>query len=310
MARPSKMDLLIRYKDLIEKKLITYSKNKKIKIFREQNLKDILEYIKKDISIGRTTKFNEFSKFLVDSEIMIHITFKYDNGRKVIRYYISKDNISDYKLALSLSKKSFISHYSAMDYHDLTDNIPKRIYINVEQHHSSRGHSYLDEIPQENIDRAFSKKMRKTNKIISENNRNIEIVFLNSANTGYFGVIKASYKDNLIKVTSLERTLVDIVVRPAYSGGGLEVLKAFKKARDKEISVGKIISILKKNDYIYPYEQCIGFLLEKANYEKKVIDRIYNICENKRKFYLDYNIPEKSFSKKWNLYYPKFFDTL
>lgn len=33
-----------------------------------------------------------------------------------------------------------------------------------------------------------------------------------------------------IRVTDLERTLIDIAVRPAYSGGVFEVLEAFKNA--------------------------------------------------------------------------------
>jgi predicted transcriptional regulator of viral defense system len=309
MGRPTKKDLLYRYKNLIEKKLYTYSKDKKI--FNNNDLKFMLLFIKAKISIAKTTNFNEFSSFLISSKIMKLIMFEYSKDNRIaLRYHFSKDEISDYKLAQSLSKKSFISHYSAMSYHDLTDNIPKRTYLNSEQTKQTLGRSVTDDLVQENIDRAFSKDMRKTTKFVYEKNENIEIVFLNSANTGNFGVESVPYKKDTIKVTSLERTLVDIVVRPAYSGGSLEILNAYKKARDKTISVGKIISILKKNDYIYPYEQSIGFLLEKANYDKKLVNRIYNICEKKYKFYLDYKIPEKNFSKKWNLYYPSFFDTL
>jgi len=186
----------------------------------------MLLFIKKRISITKTTTPDEFSNFLIHCKIIKLIKFEYSKDNRItLRYHFSKNEISDYKLALSLSKKSFISHYFAIDYHDLTNNIPKRIYLNLEQTVHTLGRSDIDNIPQENIDRAFSKDMRKTTKFVYEKNENMEIVFLNSANTGNFGVESVVYKNDSINVTSLERTLVDIVVRPAYSGGSLEMLK-------------------------------------------------------------------------------------
>jgi len=75
------------------------------------------------------------------------------------------------------------------------------------------------------------------------------------------GVIDYDLDGIMIRITGLERTLVDAVVRPDYSGGIEEVLKAFTAVKG-EISVNKMLAILKKMDYMYPYHQALGFYLE------------------------------------------------
>lgn len=68
-----------------------------------------------------------------------------------------------------------------------------------------------------------------------------------------------------VEVTSLERTRVDITVRLEYSGGVPAVLQAFRLARGR-ISVRKLLTILRKLDYTYPYHQPVGFHLQRTGY--------------------------------------------
>jgi hypothetical protein len=96
------------------------------------------------------------------------------------------------------------------------------------------------------------------------------------------------------------------VVRPSYAGGIFEVLKAFRLAKEKHpLSVNKLSGYLSRMNFIYPYHQAIGFYLEAAgNYTQSQI----NIFKNKPKnynFYLTYEMGEMTYSKEWNLYYPK-----
>ncbi len=70
---------------------------------------------------------------------------------------------------------------------------------------------------------------------------------LNGMHTGNLGVIKMSGPDGeKLKITDVERTLIDITVRPEYAGGIHEVLKAYRLAKDK-VSVNKLVAILEKD---------------------------------------------------------------
>jgi predicted transcriptional regulator of viral defense system len=184
--------------------------------------------------------------------------------------------------------------------HGLIENIPQVIYTNKEQ---SRKPRYGSDLTQESLDRAFARPMRKT-KQIAQYNR-FKIYLLNGKYTGNLGVIDHDLNGITIRSTGLERTLVDAVVRPDYSGGIEEVLKAFTAAKG-EASVNKMLAILKKMDYMYPYHQAIGFYLEKAGYKESVLQLVeeLGIAYN---FYLTYQMTDKVLNDRWKLYVPRRF---
>jgi predicted transcriptional regulator of viral defense system len=103
----------------------------------------------------------------------------------------------------------------------------------------------------------------------------------------------------------LERTLIDITVRPVYAGGVFEVAKAFELAKDK-LSVNALTAMLKKLKYTYPYHQAIGFYLERAGYKSSLTDLLRKI-PMKFDFYLTHQKGETDFVKDWRLHIPKGF---
>ncbi len=122
--------------------------------------------------------------------------------------------------------------------------------------------------------------------------------------TGELGVVEFREPgEGQIKVTDLERTLIDITVRPAYSGGVVEVLNAYKLAKGK-VLVDKLVKMLKKLDYIYPYHQAIGFYLERAGYNESTVSLLRKF-EMNYDFYLAHQMKEKSYSQEWRIYFPK-----
>jgi len=237
----------------------------------------------KDALETKTSKFRTFS-------------FEFNN-RPCDRFVWA--NPSPFQIALTISKTAYLSHYSAIYFHGLTDQIPKTIFITNEQSSKSRKGT----LTQAGIDSAFSKPQR-TSENLSKLGEQQVINMLTGKYTDQLGVDEL---ENNIRVTSLERTLIDATVRPLYSGGVYEVLEAFRRAADLGLSVNKLTAYLRKIDHIYPYHQAIGFYLEKSGAYKENQIALLQRFDFEYDFYLTYNMKEKEYSEKWKLYYPKGF---
>ena len=158
---------------------------------------------------------------------------------------------------------------------------------------------------QNRIKLAFKGNGRPSNNIAVVQNQ--RVCFLNGKNTGQLGVtqIEGETKENL-RVTSVERTLIDIAVRPMYSGGVSEILTAFKTAKEKEvISVNKLVAMLKEMNFVYPYHQAIGFYMEKSGVYDDFSLSLLKKIGMQYDFYLTYKIQEPEYSKTWRIFYPK-----
>jgi hypothetical protein len=225
---------------------------------------------------------------------MIRFDFPY---RAITKY--TWGDVPFYELILSLKPNCYFTHYTALYFHELTDQIPKVIYLNVEQEKKLRTQTILN---QKNIDIAFKRPTRLSTNVVRY--QDFEIRLLNGMYTGNLGVIEKSSIDGaIIRLTDIERTLIDITVRPEYAGGVFEVLRAYKQALNK-VSVNRLAAILKQINYIYPYHQAVGFYLEKAGYSRSQIDLLGKF-PIKNDFYLAHQINAPEFSQRWRLYHPK-----
>ena len=84
---------------------------------------------------------------------------------------------------------------------------------------------------QESIDRVFSKEQRTTTNIYKDEISNERYVLIEKKlNIENIGIITDSSFD--YPTSDIERTLIDCVVRPQYSGGIFSVLEAFRNASD------------------------------------------------------------------------------
>ena len=108
-----------------------------------------------------------------------------------------------------------------------------------------------------------------------------------------------------LRVTKLERTLIDLTVRPVYGGGVGSVLEAFERAKDK-VSVGTLVATLRELQYVYPYHQAIGFYMERAGYPERALERLVEFGLH-FDFYLAHGLKETELDNRWRLHIPKGF---
>ncbi|MHC4282138.1 MAG: type IV toxin-antitoxin system AbiEi family antitoxin domain-containing protein, partial [Planctomycetota bacterium] len=238
-----------------------------------------------------------FIKYLIQNAKLKKHTFPFPYGT-LARY--TWGDVLLYQLLLSIKPNCHFTHYTAMFFHELTEQIPKTIYINWEQTPKGRPKQKLE---QKRIDWAFKRKTRLSKNIAEY--QNIKIHLLNGMFTDNLGVTDGiGPNGEKIRLTDVERTLIDITVRPEYAGGVFEVLKAYRLAHNK-VSINRLVATLKKINYIYPYHQAIGFYLETAGvYKQSQLDLLAQL-EMKYDFYLIHQMKGKDYSKKWRLYFPK-----
>jgi hypothetical protein len=214
------------------------------------------------------------------------------------RYVIG--DVSFPQLALSFYKDSYLSHGTALDLHGLASF--KEILVNHEQ--SPKPGGGKGQLNQSGLDQAFSNQPRRSNYIFRYGRRTI--TFLNGKNTGRAGVVeKPGANGEPLHVTGIERTLIDVIVRPQYAGGIQNVRKAFEAARDR-VSVGEMAMLLAKIKHLYPYHQALGFMLQKAGMDEETLSPLRK-PKIRFKFYLEYAMKAPKYDPVWQLYYPSDF---
>jgi hypothetical protein len=156
------------------------------------------------------------------------------------------------------------------------------------------------DLNQESIDRAFKNQPRESNLRYAYEGH--EIVLLSGKFTARCGVIARRIEEESLWLTDIERTLLDIAVRPTYGSGVSNVLGAFEKARgaaDPE----KLSSYLAKLRYVYPYEQAIGFYLSRAGYSPNVLKQFDK--PKRFTFYLGHSLTHLELDKTWQIMAPR-----
>ena len=278
---------------IAESSIKSYFKKSTRKAFSKEHLRLVFEENKGIWRLPILTTAEKFTDQILKTELLKKIQIPIESYVGTKEIYITED-ATIFQIASSIINKSYLSHYTATFLNGLTYQIPKIIYITFEQ---SKKNNVDRDLEQNAIDQAFAKPQRRT--MANGIYKGYTFLIHNGMFTNRSGVYT---KDDLI-FTNLERTLIDITVRPNYAGGVNAVLDAYRKALPK-ISINKLLAILQNMNFIYPYHQAIGFYLDRSGIENHKLDALRKLPMRYR-FYLTYEMNETSFSNEWKIFYPK-----
>lgn len=276
-------------------------------VFDEANLYKLLD----DNRIEMKTKsftLTKFITYLLEKQFISEFEFNNTINQKKIYISLFFEKKSDYSKALELSflliPRAYLSYFSAMYLFNLTQQLPKKIFLSVER----TSHSPVEELDQEVIDKALLREGRSPNIYLEV--FGYQIFLLRSKEAKRIGIKRTILFNKDYRVSTLERTLIDIVVRSEISGGIEEVIQVYKesfKKFKKDISINKIINILKKLDYIYPYYQVVAYLLFVSGWN---VEKFKKNFDFNRDFYItrgDINSNKDNliYNKEFRIYIPK-----
>ncbi len=272
------------------------------RVFIAAEIKSILRAHRDEWRLAMGMSTAEFFRFLEGRNKLrvVEIDLPW---RKETRYVWRSAPLAE--VLMTLRKQCHFSHFTAMQMHDLTDQDSRMVYVNFEQ---TPKPSPAGGLSQEGIDRAFGGQQRRAKNIAEVGD--YRVCLLNGKHTGYLGVetrpVRWSGDDEAteVRLTDVERTLIDITVRPDYSGGPDEVLGAFERAGDRA-SVNRLGAYLQKMRYVYPYHQSIGFYMERSgSFSESAIARFRDRFEFEYDFYLAYGMKQTRYESKWRLHVP------
>jgi len=265
--------------------------------FSKSELESIFAESPVEWNLPRSMTSTKFIAMLRGRSKLSRVTLKSDDYPPLLRYVWGR-KISPVLLALSIKRHAYCSHASAMWIHGLGGN-ERKVFVNSEQSEKPPNRGALT---QEAIDRAFRNEQRQSR--LAYTYRGATMVVLSGKNSGQLEVAYATTPSgSRVEVTSLERTLIDITVRPAYAGGIPNVLEAFRRARGR-ISMEKLLRVLQALAYTYPYHQSIGFYMKRSGHA--VTDQeLVRQLGTRFNFYLGHGLNDVIFDEEFKVYFPK-----
>ncbi len=177
-----------------------------------------------------------------------------------------------FEIASNISNSSFLCYHSALEYYGIANQVCNDITVGS----LTKFNNFIFG------DHEFVYKRAKSTKFV-----------LDVASEG-------------IRVTSLEKTIVDCIDEINFSGGIEEVLNALEQI--KYLNEDKLIEILEESDKIYLYQK-VGYLLETCNDQLNLSEHFFAQCKSHLTHKINYLMKGEfetvRLDKSWNLLVPE-----
>lgn len=264
--------------------------------FVQHHLYQLIEEKRIEWDLPATTPPGQVAARWVSNGFLRSETILVSNGEEITLLLYQEPSV--YEVAVALRSRAYVSHYPAVFLHGLTTQVPRTIYTTREL---SAKRPLPGTLSQPAIDQAFAQPQRRAQ--LQATYQEYTLVLLSGKHSNHSGVLTDSRDNSGFAVTNLERTLIDSMVRPGYAGGSFAVLGAFGSAVADRINAPALVAHLKALSLIYPYQQALGFYLERAGYTGGLLDTLSDERTG-FDFYLDYGMESRSYDPYWKIWYP------
>ena len=263
------------------------------------------------VELMNDTRYESVPKFIAamkDENIIQMHTVESKNGKK-IPLYCSRplEEIDSYELPIAAIPNGYFCDLTAVYHHSLTNQVPNAVYW-CHEDKAPKKHSGAENLSNARIRSTFLKPHRYTSFVIPH--RDHDIVVVAGTCGANHGVEEVRHQHSPCpvgsRVTSLERTLIDAVVSPHYSGGLTSLCEYFRAAR-KRLDVTRMLDIYQKLDFLYPYAQSLGFILDHCGMKDEA-EEVRSAYPPRRRFYIDHGAKSTwIYNERWMLFHPKGF---
>src|SRR5665648_1033112 len=164
--------------------------------------------------------------------------------------------VHEFEIAMALVQPSAISHWSALHFHGMTEQIPRKVYITTTQ-----------AVP---ISRAV-KIRNKSQRSFSREINGILYEFIKIKPERFFGFKDFWVGEVKITITDPERTHIDGLISPKYFGGWAEIYSAFE-SHLSSLDLAKMISYSLQLDAAIAKR--LGWIMEKVGVEDTILHKL------------------------------------
>ena len=190
--------------------------------------------------------------------------------------------VHEFEIAMALVQPSAVSHWSALHFHGMTEQIPQRVYITTTQAVPISRAVKTRNISQ----RSFS---REVNGILYE--------FIKIKPERFFGIKDFWVGEVKVTITDPERTLIDGLISPKHFGDWAEIYSAFE-SHISSLDLAKMINYSLRLDAVITKR--LGWVMEKVGVEDAAILQKLEAVPIKGYRVLDSTGPRKgTCNKRW-----------